>query len=98
MRKPDALPGTVLCAGPSEQFEDALVVLLGDATAVVGDVYVRAPRRFAGRDDDLSRAIARQVLHGIVDDIADDLFQGQRVGHQRRGSRRQGDFRADFFV
>ncbi len=50
MRKPDAFARTVLSAGPPEQFEDTLVILLGDAAAVVGDVYVHATRRFARRE------------------------------------------------
>ena len=82
MRKPDAFARTVLSAGPPEQFEDAFVILLGDAAAVVGDVYVHATRRFARRDDDAPWTVSRQVLYGVVDHVADDLLDRQPVTHQ----------------
>ncbi len=38
MGEPDALARLVLGAGAAEQLEDALMVLGGDAAAVVGDL------------------------------------------------------------
>jgi hypothetical protein len=65
-------------AADAELAEDALLIRLGDASAVVADAHLQ-PFAVAGVERQ-RRLAAAGVLEGVRQQVADHLFQRQRVG------------------
>src|SRR4029450_4565250 len=79
MCKSYALAGLVLDAGAAEQVEDALMVLGVDAPAVVDDVENRKAELGAAADLDMGGLARREVFHGVVDQVGEDLLERKAV-------------------
>src|ERR1700731_1549505 len=88
MSKSYAFTRSVLGAGASEEFEDTLVVLWGNASAIVGHGDLDTVSLF-DLDLDHTGPVRRQVFYRIVNEIAENLFERNTVGHDRRSSCRQ---------
>ena len=87
MRKPVPLARPVLGAGAAEQVEDAPVVARVDAAAVVADLVdeTRDPRR--DRVTSIRRGRAGvAVLHGVVEEVAEDLLDREPVADEGRAA------------
>ena len=84
MREADALARLILRAGAAEKIENALVILVADSAAVILNLdQNRAAAVRSGANGNPRRPAGRTIFHGIVDEIAEYLFEGEPVGDQR---------------
>src|SRR3990172_631980 len=79
MGEADALTGAILYAGPAEQVENPLMILLIDAAAVVRHLIDNVAGLSPARDLDVARNARIQVLQRIVDQVREDLFKRQAI-------------------
>src|SRR5687768_2794021 len=86
MRKAYSLARPVLDAGTAEQVEDALEVLRVDAAPVVLDLVAHVSAGVLAADHDPTRAAGREILGGVVDQVAEDLLQGEAVAGEVRSA------------
>ncbi|MNL54544.1 hypothetical protein D3C87_1778840 [compost metagenome] len=92
MCQADAFAGAGLRAGTPEQFEDALVVGVGDAAPIVLDFDDNTIARDMARlDGDPQGPVRLLILDGIVEHVAQDLLERQAVGDELADANIGGD-------
>src|SRR5258707_13539132 len=84
MGETDALSRFILGSGPAEQVENALMVLLIDAPAVVRDLKDRKAELGAAPNGDFAGNPGLEVFDRIVDQVGEDLLQPEPVAHDAR--------------
>src|ERR1700744_2355424 len=82
MGEPYTFAGAILHAGAPEQVENSVVILLGDAATVVADLEVNETHGANGPNRDPQRTVPVAVLDGIIEKVAENLFERQPVGNK----------------
>ena len=86
MGQPDALSGNILVSRSAEQFEHAVMVFGRNPAAIVDHIdHDTAVALLPSLDGDGYGTLGMPVLYGIVEKIAQYLFERQAVGKHRRG-------------